>query len=305
MRHLIIPDVHGDIERLRLALEANGFTPHGAGYRSDEGVRAIFLGDLIDNGDRNAEVISCVRSMVEDDEATCLMGNHELNAIMLHLGFRDRSEKNLRQHESFLKEFTFGSRETNEAISWFQTLPVRLDFGAVRIAHAFWGDDQILAPLTETRNGVRTTFFDTDLLPDLQAEAPGIASELLDVMKGPEIALPNGGFHDHYGHWRTKGRMKWWATAPETWGDVMASISDRSTLPDGAPPSDVLSRAYGPEEPQLFVGHYKMKGDYAALSPNAVSLDFPEQDISALCDVKTGSFEVRCAQPRGENALEI
>lgn len=282
MNWTIIPDLHADLSRLENTMRTAGFVRHKEGYRHPEGVKALFLGDLIDNGTQNLSVITVVRSMVDDGEAICLMGNHELNAIMLHSGHRKRSEKNLRQHASFLNEAPLGSPEADDVIRWFMTLPLRADMGDFRAAHAFWGDDSIMASLPSVlAHGGILTMLDNDLLHDLGKEKGALACEILDVTKGPEIVLPEGdfGFSDHYGHWRTKGRFRWWGGPDFTgWEDAMISLGPDAVLPEGPPGDVVSSRSYGREQPPLFIGHYKMRGTPSPVSENVTCLDFPEHE---------------------------
>lgn len=297
MKYVVIPDVHADLERLRTTMASAGFAPHQNGFRSENGQKAIFLGDLIDNGPQNREVIESVRATVDDGEAMCLMGNHELNAIMMHNGFREKSDKNLAQHTAFLREFRFDDEDTREVIRWFTSLPLRVQVGDVRAAHAFWGDDEILSPLTRTTQNGSLTLFDVGLLPDLAAQASGIASEILDVTKGPEVRLPPGdfGFADHYGKWRTEGRMRWWGNQPETWEDAMISLHGERRLPPGRPSADIISRAYPSHSPLLFIGHYKMKGEVSPVAQNVVCLDFPHEFLYAEVSSETADFAIRKA----------
>lgn len=294
MKRIIIPDVHGDMNRLNQTMEAAGFRPHKQGFRSEGDHTAVFLGDLIDNGNRNRDVVNAVRATVDDGEAVCLMGNHELNAIMMHSGFRERSESKLKQHAAFLKEFSFGDKDTQDVIRWFSTLPLRIQFGQIRVAHAFWGDDAVLSALTQHTADGSLTAFDARLLPELQAQTPGIASEVLDVTKGPEVRLPEGyGFADHYGTWRREGRMRWWGAQPETWEDAMISVHGDRNLPDGPPDAGVLNRAYPVESPLLFIGHYKMKGAVAPVADNVMCLDYPEQYLFSEVDDRTSVYSVK------------
>lgn len=292
---LIIPDVHGDFERMRTVLHANGFREHGAGFRHDEGRKALFLGDLIDNGSENRRVIVAVRAMVDAGDALCLMGNHELNAIMFHTRHRDHSQKNIDQHVAFLREFQIDADDTRDVINWFSTLPLRIDFGGFRAAHAFWGDDDVLAPLIRRQDDKTFTMLPMDILADLHVEAPGIASEILDVTKGPELVLPEGGygFADHYGHWRTSGRLRWWG-GPDfpSWEDAMISLGPDRRLPETRPGAEIAARAYAPALPPLFIGHYKMKGDLDLISSNVICLDFPQINPFAEADPETGAFTI-------------
>ena len=304
MDWVVIPDIHGDLGRLRRTMAAAGFSAQGEGFRHPEGRKVLFLGDLIDNGPENAAVIRAVRGTVEDGEGLCLIGNHELNAILLHTGHRERSPKNLRQHESFLREMPLGSREADEAVAWFSSLPLRADLGHFRAAHAFWGDEAALAGLPRARgHGAGLTMLDADLLADLGAERGAVASAVLDVTKGPEIALPAGdyGFSDHYGHWRTKGRLRWWG-GPEFqgWDEVLISVGVDARLPMGRPGAEVAARAYGADCPTLFIGHYKMRGAVEPVSHNVVCLDYPDEE--PFCEVSARSIEIRDA---GEARFEM
>ena len=88
---------------------------NGAWRHRDHSRRCVFLGDFIDRGPNNADVLNIVRRMIDAGTAVAVMGNHELNAIHFHTEHPDtgsplrlRSEKNVRQHESFLAEFPAG-----------------------------------------------------------------------------------------------------------------------------------------------------------------------------------------------------
>lgn len=312
MNYVIIPDIHADLNRLRATMTAAGFRPHGEGFRSETGAKALFLGDLIDNGPDNCAVIKAVRDTVEDGEGRCLMGNHELNALMMHAGFRERSDKNLAQHAAFLREYRFGDADTRDVLEWFSGLPIRMEVMTLetdergrartrrvfRAAHAFWGDDDLFARHTTRDGDVLETWLDPDLMPDLAAQSPGVASEILDVLKGPEVVLPRDGgygFSDHYGKWRTEGRMRWWGREPETWADAMISLHGEHRLPPGRPSAEIISRSYPDDAPTLFIGHYKMKGVVAPISHNVVCLDFPDAEPFAVVDALTGRYEIRDA----------
>ena len=78
MKYSVIPDIHADFKRLKSSLKA--------GAKSQ---KLIFLGDLIDAGDHvenpaDLSVLQRVRALCENNQALCVMGNHELNAILYH-----------------------------------------------------------------------------------------------------------------------------------------------------------------------------------------------------------------------------
>ena len=158
----IIPDIHGQIAKLRTALDTLGWKRSPAGWIHPDPDRSIvFLGDFIDRGLDNRAVIHMVRDLIDSGKASAVMGNHELNAIHFHTvhpetgrPLRAHSEKNQRQHQSFLAEFPLGGRETHEAVAWMRSLPLFLETDAFRAVHACWTDRSINRLRALTANGV-------------------------------------------------------------------------------------------------------------------------------------------------------
>ena len=75
MRHYItIPDIHGEIDKLIITLKkCNDFLL----YNNIEDVQWVFLGDLIDRGNNNKEVIEKVSEYVYNRNAILCLGNHD------------------------------------------------------------------------------------------------------------------------------------------------------------------------------------------------------------------------------------
>lgn len=139
----VIPDIHGDADRLGRTL--------GSVHSSD---RLIFLGDLIDagssvTGPSDREVLEMVHGLIGSGRALGIMGNHELNAILFHRQgpdgpLRAHSDKNRDQHQSFIKAFGIGTPEAIRWTSWFlETFPLWREIDGLRVVHAYWGEEQI------------------------------------------------------------------------------------------------------------------------------------------------------------------
>jgi Calcineurin-like phosphoesterase len=273
----IIPDIHGDQDRLTKTLSVLGYFRSNGAYRHPEGRTAVFLGDLIDGGTENASVIDIVRSMISEKSAHCIMGNHELNAILFHSEnasgpLRSRSEKNTLQHQTFLDEFPMGNASTIEAIGFFKTLPLCLDFGAFRVVHACWHK----ASLNQLGFSGTSCFLDPN---NLEAASGDTLDEnpIALLLKGPEVPLPDGNsFKDIKGHERSEVRLKWWGAAEGSLRDVVLSVPNVEDIPEEEIPDYMLDILYAEHEPPVFCGHYKMKGVPEISSPNAACLDFPE-----------------------------
>ncbi len=277
--HDIIPDVHGQVEKLRAALKNLGYERRGGSWRSPSANRrCVFLGDFIDRGLHNAEVLQIVRSMRDDGVALAVMGNHELNAIHFHTPnpatgapLRAHSTKNVRQHGSFLKEFPVGAARTQEIIDWMKGLALFAEVADFRAVHACWDEARIEGLKAATTGGV--------LGHELLVRAADKGDPLHDLVetttKGPETALPQGyAFADKDGHVRDRVRLRWWEATASTWQEVAISVPDPEELPGGLLPEDLRSRAYGQDAPPVFFGHYWMTGTVKMQAHNALCLDY-------------------------------
>ncbi|MBW0158396.1 metallophosphoesterase [Sedimentimonas flavescens] len=277
--HDIIPDIHGQADKLRQRLSALGYQERSRVWRHPDPDRiCVFLGDFIDRGPKNGEVIDIVRRMLDAGTARAIMGNHELNAIHYHTtdprtgdGVRPRSTKNSHQHQSFLNEFPLGGAGTRDLIAWMKSLPLFLEFDTFRVVHACWDEARISELRAHTPNGI--------LNDDQFIAAADPTTQLFDLVetatKGPEYPLPGGwGFHDKDGTWRDQVRIRWWAQNATSWAEIAASVPDLSDLPTAPPPKDILERSYPQGAKPVFFGHYWLTGDPELQAPNALCLDY-------------------------------
>ena len=115
----VIGDVHGQDGKLTALLAMLGYRIKDGAYRHPAGRVAVFVGDLIDRGPGQVEVIDTVRRMVDAGSAKVVMGNHEFNAI----GYVTRGEdgeflrpntpRNRKQNEAFLPEMVGATPPAN------------------------------------------------------------------------------------------------------------------------------------------------------------------------------------------------
>lgn len=280
----IIPDIHGDIQRLNRTLTQLGYQRASETWSHPEGRVAAFLGDFIDSGHSNAEVIKTVMHMERDGSAIAIMGNHELNALLYHTpgrcsgsvqhGYmRAHTANNTSQHETFLREFPVGSRESQEILEWFLTLPLFLDLPDLRLVHAYWHDAHVATITGRTRDG-RLRKEDLQELA-FEEDSTAFADAVLSVLKGPEAELPAGiSFRDLKGHVRTSARLRWWEAGHATWRSAALSIPANQLLPDLPLPNSSTISFYERSAKPVFFGHYKMHGE-PVVDSNATCLDYP------------------------------
>jgi hypothetical protein len=302
-RYDIIGDVHGQANALHRILGKLGYEQKSESWRHPDGRKAIFLGDFVDIGPGQLDVITTVRRMIDGGDALAVMGNHELNALAWFLPDQQNpgeylrphfsepwGSKNRHQHAAFLAEVEANPSLHSEIIDWFFTLPLWLELPEIRVVHACWSPEHIAylrSVLGET--GLLTPGVMPDVTPPPDEESKpdqvGVTLSLCveTLTKGPEIALPPGAsFLDKYGIERKHMRMRWWdpeAVTYRTAGLVDESL--RSRLADIAiPPAERIAIV---NDKPIFIGHYWLTGPAAPLSDYVACVDYSAGRGDRLC----------------------
>lgn len=275
----IIPDIHGQFCKLNHLLNHLGWTFQNNAWRnSDLSRKIIFLGDFIDRGNNNGDVLRTVRTLVDAGVAYAIMGNHELNAIHFHCIDPETDEpvrkhdcRNKHTHESFLREFPIGSRGARDAVEWFKTLPFWLDLDEFRVVHAHWAETSLEALRAVAKDGV----LPADLLIDAGRKNSFLNKHVELLTKGPEISLPKGvTIRDVAGQVRSEVRLAWWRTRQETWSQAVASVPDLTALPTERFAAETEAFRYPVDAKPLFFGHYWLSGPVALEARNTLCLDY-------------------------------
>lgn len=297
MNYDVIADIHGQYQKLLALLQSLGYRKRQGAFRHPDGRQAIFLGDLIDRGPLQEEVLYTVRDMIEAGTARCIMGNHEWNAIGYATPIGDgqyghaRSPKNLKHHHVFLDQVGPDSPRHKAWVEWFKTLPPLLDLGGIRVAHACWRQSQIDVIQSGMRDGRLTEQF---LAESFQKKpAPSAARLAMDlVTKGPEIKLPNGQmFHDHEGTPRVDIRLQWWNEDARTYRNAaMVPTLQIPNIPD-EPLPDGVEMGTDSDMPVL-VGHYWLNGRPGVRSGKVAVLDYSAAGDGPLVAYRWGGEPV-------------
>lgn len=275
----IIPDIHGQAEKLRLALKNLGWQRNGTTWVHPEPDRQIvFLGDFIDRGTENGAVIRIVRELMDEGHAQAIMGNHELNAIHFHMEdpdtgtpLRPHSHDNLEQHESFLREFPLGDSQTKDVLNWMRGLPLFIETEEFRAVHAAWIQPAIDDLRRQTGDGALSE----DQLIRAGRKGDAIYDLAEAVAKGPEARLPHPySFVDKGKKERHHVRVKWWNGDARNWREIAMSVPDINALPDTSVPGSLLRATYPVGDKPVFFGHYWMSGEPKLQSANALCLDY-------------------------------
>lgn len=294
MRYDIIGDIHGEHDKLVELLRRLGYrqsAASGGAYAHPTGRQAVFVGDLVDRGPHQLEVIDTVRRMVDGGHAKAIMGNHELNAVAFwmedpacpgrHLRRRDgsRGTTNRNQHQAFLDAVGEDSSLHKELVTWFTTLPLFLELPGddghgpgIRVAHACW-DVEHVAKLREWLPAGDCVGFEQ--MPMAASRGNWVNKAVETICKGPEMRLPAGHFYlDKEGGKRTKSRIRWWAPEAVRLRDVvlMPDSDAMARLPDVD--ADGVERPVCDTSVPTFFGHYWMKGSPTLMGPTMACLDY-------------------------------
>lgn len=274
----IIGDIHGCNLTLVSLLTELGYEQNIDGiYRHTER-KVVFLGDFIDRGPGQREVIAIVKGMIDAGSALSVMGNHEYNAIAYAtLGkdgdyLRSHSEKNQKLHKAFLDAYADDGTAYKEAIDWFKTLPLWLDLDAIKVIHACW-DNRDIVEILAFQDG--SSLLGDELLHASSQKGSWQYDSIETLLKGKEIPLPEGqAFTDKDGNVRHDIRVCWWDQNACTYREAfMGPEPARTHIPDDEITGNHLI-GYTHDEPPVFLGHYWLEGEPEPLSKNIVCTDY-------------------------------
>ncbi len=281
MHYDIIGDIHGCYQTLQSLLDKLGYTQVGNTYSHPQR-QVIFLGDFIDRGPYQREVIELVRAMIDSANALSVMGNHEYNAIAYYtvdprsasVGayLRERDEKHNRQHQAFLDVYQHAPKAWAAVIEWFLTLPLWLDLGELRVIHACW-DKEFIARIKQFQGG--SNLLSYNLLVDSSRKGTWQYDAIETILKGKELPLPNGQhFYDKDQNKRHNIRVRWWDENVTTFKNAhIGPESDLTHIPDDVIAGDHLVD-YSRQDVPVFLGHYWLEGAPRLLASNIACVDF-------------------------------
>ena len=272
----IIGDIHGHAQELIELLEKLGYKKNNGIYSHQER-KALFVGDYIDRGNRIADTLEIVKSMVDSDNAIALMGNHEYNAICFNTeskngGYlREHSKKNIMQHYQMLEQFKDNPYKYNEYINWFKTLPLFYETDDFRAVHACWDTESIKYLQSVLNQGKYLT---DDLIIESSIKDSKLFDAIEIVLKGKELKLSSE-FKDSDGNQRKEMRIKWWLN-PATTPIKELSFNEGKRLPNII--SDIKSfpnkEYYTEDSKPVFFGHYWQQGETYIHQKNVCGVDF-------------------------------
>ena len=284
----VIGDIHGHADKLIGLLNKLNYTlttdPHTnqSYYAPPDGHRAMFIGDLIDRGNKELATLQIVFAMLDAGVADAVMGNHEYNALAYATqdpidkkrGYlRAHNQTHTRQHEAFLAEVPFGSESHQYWLKRFYELPLWIETEHACFVHACWHVDKmaILAPLLTSKHCLTP-----EALHQTAQKGTEEYEALERILKGVEMPLPEGvSFQDKDGAVRRNMRVQWWQD--NLLGKRIVDIARAPTHDLAQIPADIIATDIDftlKTRKPVFVGHYWLTGQPAPLSPQVVCTDY-------------------------------
>jgi hypothetical protein len=298
MNYDVIGDIHGQAGKLEALLKKLGYTKKANLWVAPQDRQAIFLGDLIDRGPQQIQVVDIVRRMIDEGQAQSVMGNHEFNAIGFATQVRDRpgeylrrrSAKKTEQHKEFLAQVGLDTALHHELVQWFKSLPVTLDLGGIRVVHAWWHDPYV-SLVKENMVGGQPMSHEFIVASHNKGSVEFVAME--GLTKGLEVTLPSGhSFFDQSGIERHEVRTKWWQEQAKTFREVaILDEQQHHRIPDHPLPADYLGGVVSGSP--VIVGHYWMKGTPELQATRLACVDYSAaKDGPLVCYQWSGEQEL-------------
>jgi len=256
----IIGDVHGQAALLKKMLLKLGYKKGENGYFHSER-KAIFVGDFINRGPEIRKTIRLIRTMVENENAFAILGNHEINAILFHLKTKDKkplikeARKNYLSLFKTINEFLDYPDEWKDHLGWMRKLPLFLDLDDIRIVHACWSDSAI-DDIKREFNGARSK---KNIFREYFKNPKSDLSKSINVItKGIDLKMPGDlKIINNKGTAPRSFRLRWWENPLDKTFREM-SFESKCKLPAYTIPKEIIPNTffYSEAEPIVFFGHY-------------------------------------------------
>ena len=256
----IIGDVHGHATLLKKLLLQLGYRKTENGYMHPER-KAVFVGDFINRGPEIRKTVRMIRTMVENQNALAVLGNHEINAIIYHLKYKKGDplikspRKNFMPLFKTINQFVDNQEEWVEHLRWLRGLPLFIDLNEIRIVHACWSEPAIRFLKENLPEGkIKKSVF-REIYRNSKSD---LSQSIWTLTKGIDFNLPRDlKIINNKGVSPRSFRMRWWEEPHAKTFEEM-SFESKFVLPSYTIPEQIApaSYAYPEDAPIVFFGHY-------------------------------------------------
>lgn len=262
-----IGDVHAGYDKLSGLLAKLGYHDNKGIYTHPDDRKLCFLGDILNIGNDNLKVIGLIRSLSNQQLATCICGNHEFTLFRYWRSnphfFEDRQiPKNFEIYLPFLKEIR-NKQNFTEVMEWIAGMPVYVITEYFTAVHAYWNDDY--SKILEKSSDRVITADETERI--FNDDANPLRSILFNIIFGKRITLP-----DPDNPFRSQMvRYRWWDThSGHLYSDVVLSGKNSEFHKQLVPDTYFTKETKNP----VFFGHYWLKSMPCLTNSKFCCLDF-------------------------------
>lgn len=175
----IVGDVHGEASALDNLIKQLGY--HEDGYHPRLR-KLVFVGDLVDRGPDSHGVVQRVQRLVQNGNAYCILGNHEINLLIDDIKdgsgwfFDERYAQDKKNYGHFQRT---PEAEKPAVRRFLGSLPVALVRKDIRIVHAAWTRAAIDAVSSVTLGSVTEQYKMWTFAAESSAQATGLYDRYL------------------------------------------------------------------------------------------------------------------------------
>jgi hypothetical protein len=216
--------------------------------------------------------------MVDNGNGLAILGNHELNALILNL--KDKNgvpviqspRKGLLSVFKSHREFSLKEEEWQDYLTWMRNLPLFLELDNLRIVHACWSNEAINFLKENLTSGKLKRKVVKNLYKKPNDQ---ISKYIWLITKGVYFTLPYDlRIRNNRGISPQSFRTRWWED-PRTKTFKQVSFESKYEMPDYTIPEQILPEyyIYDSNEPPLFFGHYCRQNGPFIIQPNICCID--------------------------------
>ena len=261
-----IGDIHGHYSKFIQLLNKLGYSYNSElnTYSHPDKRKIVVLGDFVNVGMQNNEVLACLQNMHQKGDAYIISGNHEYFLALLYT--KTLHNKHTlwyyiqRDYYPIYIEFINKKELLYSYIEWILELPIFLDFGNCKAIHAIWDENDI--ELVKNHNSIKKMIKFISINPEFK-------ERLNKIIMGVTYKLKKANHHKP-----TFFRFKWWEDIENTPIHQLFMHKFEQFPVEMEKDIDVHTLKINTTPYPVFFGHYNLQGFPYLTNKTKCCLDF-------------------------------
>lgn len=261
-----IGDIHGHYSKFIQLLNKLGYSYNSQlnTYSHPENRKLVVLGDFVNVGMQNNEVLACLQNMHNKGDAYIISGNHEYFLSLLYI--KTLQNKNTlwyyiqRDYFPIYIEFVNKKELLYSYIEWLLELPVFIDFDKAKAIHAIWDESDIA--FIKEHNSIKKMI-------DFIGQKPEFKDRLNKIIMGFTYKVKKLNTNKPIFF-----RYKWWENIDNTPINQLFMHKSEHFPQQLEKEINLESLKIITTELPVFFGHYNLQGFPYLTNPTKCCLDF-------------------------------